>query len=182
MITNEGIIIYPKLFVAELNLSEALKYSCSFLAPKQDQKGIEKLKAEVARATQKGKEQKWSNKIPKFNYAPLRDGDEELKDGTKEGAEYKGCFFINPSCGEDQQPGVVGPDAEPLMNQNLIYSGCIVRLDVRAYPYKTGGNNGIAWWLNNVMLVKDGERLDGKQNAEDAFADYKVAGEEEDLA
>lgn len=188
MITNPGIITFPVLFEAKPNLSDKLKYSGSFLIDKTDKKGIAALRAEIASAIVRGKEKLWQGKLPKFNYQPLRDGDEELADGTKEGPEYKGRFFLNASCNGDpgdNKPGVVGPDAQPLMDQGEIYSGCIVRLDIKAFPYKNGGNNGVGWWLNNVMKVDDGERLDGKMNAVDAFSQYAKAEEdsaEEDLA
>lgn len=172
MITNEGTITFPVLFESKENLSGDLKFSCSLLIPKTDKEGIARLKAEIAKAVTKGKEKVWSGKVPKFNYEPLRDGDKELKDGTREGAEYKGMFFINAAANDDSPPGVVGSDAQPLMDHKEIYSGCVVRLDIKAFPYKKGGNCGIGWWLNNVMLLKDGPRLDGKMNAVDAFAEY----------
>jgi hypothetical protein len=175
MITNPGVITFPVLFEAKPNLSDKLKYSCSFLIDKTDKEGIARLKAEIANAIERGKDKHWSGKVPKFNYTPLRDGDAELKDGTKDSPEYKGRFFLNAACNGDpgdDKPGVVGPDAMPLMDPSEIYSGCIVRLDIRAFPYKNGGNNGVGWWLNNVMKVDDGPRLDGKMNAVDAFAQY----------
>lgn len=173
MITNEVTITFPVLFEAKENLSGDLKFSAGLLIDKSDKEGLARLKAEVAKATTKGKEKAWNGKVPKFRYDPIRDGDAELASGDKEGSEYKDRFFINASCNTDQPPGVVGPDAQPLIDQSLIYSGCIVRADIRAFPYKKGGNCGIGWWLNNIMLVRDGERLDGKMNAVDAFAEFK---------
>ena len=107
-------------------------------------------------------------------------GDEELDDGTKTDKIYAGKFFLN--CSANDAPGVVGPDAKPLMNQEALYAGCIVRLDINPYPYSNSGNNGIGWGLNNVMLIRDGKRLDGKQNAEDAFSGFAgaTAAEESD--
>jgi len=174
MITNVGTITFPVLFEPKENLSGVLKYSCSLLIPKTDVNGIAKIKAEIAKAVTKGKDKHWGGKVPKFKYEALRDGDAELASGDKEGAEYKGMFFLNCSAGDDSPPGVVGPDARPLMDRHSIYSGCQVRLDVRAFPYKSGGNNGIGWWLSNCMLIGDGPRLDGKMNAVDAFAEFAV--------
>jgi len=180
MITPEATITYPALFEPKENLSGHLKYSCSLLIPKSDKKGIAKLEAAIEKAKQKGKTAKWNNKIPHFNYEPLRDGDKELENGQKEGNEYKGMMFINCSANEDSPPGVVDCYGEKLLDKQAIYSGCVVRADVRPYPYKSGGNCGIAWWLNNIMLVDDGPRLDGKQNAVDAFADFTKNVEDED--
>ena len=170
MITNKCIISYPALFEAKPNPSGAMKFSCSLLIDKTDTEGIAALEAAIDKAIAKGKETKWDGKTPKFRYQPLRDGDEELESGDKADAIYKGKMFLN--CSSDDAPGVVGPDAKPLMNQNELYAGCIVRADINPFPYKNSGNCGIGWGLNNVMLIDDGPRLDGKQNAEDAFGDY----------
>ncbi len=172
MITSPGVITFPNLFTPKENISGRMVFSCSFLIDKTDKEGVAKLKAEVAKALAKGKEKHWNGKVPTFRYQPLRDGDEELESGSKTGPEYKGRLFFNCSSDEQSPPGVVGPDASPLFDRQAIYSGCIVRLDVRAFPYKQAGNSGVGWWLNNVMLVSDGPRLDGKMNAVDAFASF----------
>lgn len=168
MITGEAILSYPALFEAKPNPSGALKFSCSLLFDKTDKKSIDELQKAIEWAIVKGKEKRWEGKIPKFRYEPLRDGDAELKSGEKTDPIYKGKMFLN--CSSDDAPGVVGPDAKRLMDQTKIYAGCIVRADINPFPYKSSGNCGIGWGLNNIMLVREGERLDGRMNAEDAFA------------
>jgi hypothetical protein len=170
MVTGKCILSYPALFEPKPNPSGAMKYSCSLLFDKKDTKTIEALQAAIDKAIARGKEKCWDGKLPKFRYEPLRDGDKELTDGEKTDAIYKGKFFLN--CSANEAPGVVGPNAKPLMNQSEIYAGCIVRADVNPFPYKNSGNCGVGWGLNNIMLVDDGERLDGRQNAEDAFGEY----------
>lgn len=179
MITAECIISYPAIFEAKENPSGALKYSCSLLFEKADKAGIAGLNAAIQKAIAKGKETRWSNKLPTFRYAPLRDGDEELESGDKSDAVYKGKYFLN--CSSDSAPGVVGPDGAPLMDQKKLYAGCVVRGDINPFPYKRSGNSGIGWGLNNLMLVSDGLRLDGRQNAEDAFAGHIVSEDGGDL-
>ena len=179
MITGECIISYPALFEPKENPSGALKYSCSLLFDKKDVKTIEGLQKAIDKAVARGKEKLWDGKVPKFRYEPLRDGDQELADGDKTDAIYKGKYFVN--CSANDAPGVVGPDASKLMDQTKIYAGCIVRADINPFPYSNSGNKGVGWGLNNIMLVSDGERLDGRQNAEDAFAGHAKA-EDNDLA
>jgi len=176
MITSEVIISYPAIFEPKPNPSGAMKYSCSILIDKKDKKGVKALNDAIDLAVQKGIENipKWQKKKPFFTYQPLRDGDEELETGKKTDPAYEGKMFLN--CSSNDAPGVVGPDAKPLMDQNLLYAGCIVRLDINPFPYHNSGNNGCGWGLNNVMLVREGERLDGRQNAESAFG---VFAEEE---
>lgn len=170
MITGKAILSYPALFDPKPNPSGVMKYSASFLFDKSDTKTIEELEKAIAAAIAKGKATIWANKVPPFRYQPLRDGDAELASGEKTDPVYKGKFFLNAA--SDTAPGVVGPDAKPLLDQNRIYAGCIVRGDINPFPYKNSGNCGIGWGLNNIMLVADGDRLDGRLNAEDAFGAY----------
>jgi hypothetical protein len=179
MITGECIISYPALFEPKKNPSGAMKYSCSLLIEKTDASAIATLTKAIDIAILKGKETKWSGKTPKFRYQPLRDGDEELESGDKTDPVYKGKVFLN--CSSDTPPGVVDPHAKTLMDQNKIYAGCIVRADINPFPYKKSGNSGVGWGLNNIMLIADGPRLDGKQNAEDAFSKCIVSEDGGDL-
>lgn len=179
MITGEVILSYPALFEPKPNPSGALKYSCSLLIDKSDTKTVEEFNKTINAAIEKGKAGLWKGKVPKFRYEPLRDGDAELASGEKEDPIYKGKYFVN--CSANDAPGVVGPDAKRLMDQTRIYAGCIVRADINAFPYSNSGNNGIGWGLNNVMLIRDGQRLDGRMNPEDAFASF-ASSEDSDLA
>lgn len=173
-------ITYPALFEPKPNPSGALKYSCSLLISKDDKEGVKQLQDAVAKAIQKGKETLWSNKIPPFRYQPLRDGDAELASGEKTGAEYKNTLFLN--CSSNEAPGVVFATAsgpKPLLDTAAIFSGCYVRADINPFPYKNSGNCGIGWGLNNILLVKEGERLDGRMRATDAFAAFAIKEDEE---
>lgn len=186
MITCICRISYPALFEPKENPSGAMKYSCSLLIPKTDTEGVKAFRAMIEKAKQTGKEKLWKGKIPKFRYEPMRDGDEELESGEKTGKEYEGHYFVN--CSSNDPPGVVGKDAKPLFDQTAIFAGCYVRGDINPFPYDNSGNKGIGWGLNNIMFIREGERLDGRQKAEDAFADYKdddafdsPEGEDKDL-
>lgn len=146
------------------------KYSVSILIPKSDKKTLKELesccKAAVELGIDKGKFKKAQAGRLRF---PMRDGDEEAKTGDR-GDEYKGMIFINAN--STRAPGVVGKDAKPLMDQDDIYSGAWCRVDINCFPYNTKGNLGIGVGFNNIMKVKDDERLDGRRSAESAFADY----------
>ena len=82
--------------------------------------------------------------------------------------------FFN--CTSPNQPGIVGPDNQPILDKSTLYSGCICTLDINIAPFfnKEHNSRGIGAYLNNLMLVKEGDRLDGRQSAEDAFAGIKV--------
>lgn len=177
MITAEMIISYPNLFEAKANPSGVMKFSCSLLIDKTDKKGVAAIEAEIEKAKARGLDKVWQNKMPHFRYKPLRDGDEELETGEKTDPIYKGKYFLNAS--SDEAPGVVGPDAQPLMDQKKIFAGCVVRGDINPFPYKNSGNCGVGWGLNNIMFIREDKRLDGRQTAEDAFGSF--AEKEEDL-
>ena len=180
MITPEMTGSFIKVFEAEPNLSGDLKYSIQLMISKDDKKGVALIQTAITKAIAKGKEKKWGGKLPKFRYQPLRDGDVELESGEKDDACYKNMLFINASCGAKDRPQIVGPNAKTLMDESLLYSGCVVRADISPFAYQNAGNSGIGWWLNSLMLVRDGKRLDGKQDAADAFANFKEDDEADD--
>lgn len=167
---------YLAVFEPKKNLSGVLKYSITLLIPKSDAAGVATIQAEIDKAVAKGKDSLWGGKVPKFRYEPMRDGDKELASGDRTGKEWAGHFFINAT--SDQPPGIVTRQGKPLLDQSEVYSGCLLRADVNAFPFKNSGNCGVGWGLNNLMLWAPGERLDGRQNAEDAFANY-ASGDDE---
>jgi len=106
----------------------------------------------------------------------LRDGDEEVAAGERP-EWYKGKVFFNAN--NQNQPGIVGPDAKPLMDASRLYSGCYCHVDVGFFPFNNE-SKGIGAGFNNIMLVKEGERLDGRVAAEEAFAGFATT-ETDDL-
>ena len=101
---------------------------------------------------------------------PLRDGDEE-----RDGEEYEGKYFFNANAGK--KPGIVNRNNEPADQddiEELCYSGAYFHLSVNIYGFdaKDGGKPGVAVGLNNVMLRKKGERLDGTVSAKSEFGDF----------
>lgn len=171
MIIKNAMISYPHLIEPKENPSGKLKYSCSLLIDKSDTETVAKINAEIEKAKERGKEKLWSNKIPFFRYKSLRDGDEELESGEKNDPSYAGHYFIN--CSSDDPPGLVDRYGKRIIDDKVLYAGCIVHADVNPFPYKNSGNSGIGWGLNNIMFVKEsGTRLDGRKNAEDVFGSF----------
>lgn len=181
MITTLVRFSYLNAFKPKANPSGDLKYSASILIPKKDKVGIKTILASINAAVQKGID---SNKFTKTQVSglrlPLRDGDEEFDNGNR-GAEYKGCFFLNSSSVD--KPGTVkaqkdGPPV-PIFDPEDFFSGCYGHADINFFPYNQAGNRGVGVGLNNLLLVKEGEHLDGRQKAEDAFADYSEVANQE---
>jgi len=174
MITTLVRFSYLNAFEPKANPSGDLKFSASILIPKEDTVGLKLVQDAINIAVQKGLD---NNKFTKAQVTglrlPLRDGDVEFDLGNR-GAEYKGCFFLNSS--SSNKPGVVkaqaGGPPVPIFDPDEFFSGCYGRADINLFPYNQAGNRGVGVGLNNLMLVKEGERLDGRQKAEDAFSDY----------
>lgn len=86
-----------------------------------------------------------------------------------------GELFINAA--SDNQPGIVDRFKDPKTGKPRvieeieaeIYSGAIVRAQLRPYTYDRGTKKGVTFNLENIQKWADGERLDGRQKAVDAF-------------
>lgn len=82
--------------------------------------------------------------------------------------------FINVSS-KQTKPGLVdryaGPDGRPMPLQDLekLYPGCYVKAALRPYAYDASGNRGVAFGLQHIQWWADGERLDNRTSAQDAF-------------
>lgn len=174
MITTLVRFSYLNVFEAKPTPSDELKFSVSCLIPKGDAKGIKEIHAAINAAIQKGLDiNKFTQAQVKGLRLPIRDGDKEFEDGNR-GAEYKGCFFVNATSKNKPECVKAQKDSRPvpIFDPNDFYSGCYGRADVNFFPYNRAGNRGIGVGLNNLMMVKEGERLDGRQSADDAFETY----------
>jgi hypothetical protein len=129
-------------------------------------------------------EEKWPGKaaelfkkgLPAFR-SPFRYTDAEEKNYPA------GSIFVGAR--SDTRPGLVYPYAEPGTGKpalvpldkitEVFYPGAIVRAQLRAFAYDRKGNKGVSFALNHVQFVKDGERLDNRVKAEDAFEATELA-------
>lgn len=100
---------------------------------------------------------------------PLRaDIDKKYGDG--------GNFFVNAR--NATKPQVAHPYADTngrpkLMTDKeveaLMYPGCYVRASLNPFWFDKAGNKGVAFGLNNLQWLRDGERLDSRTSAENEF-------------
>lgn len=150
------------------------KFSAALLIPKSDTETVKKIKAAIEAAKEEGKS-KWGGKVPPVLKLPLRDGDAERPDDEV----YKGHYFVNATSA--QQPGVLDKDKNEMIDKTKLYSGCYAKVDVNFYAFNTNGNRGVACGLNNILKVKDGPALGGKEAAAVAFADVEVPTDDGDI-
>lgn len=145
------------------------KYSVCVIIPKTNKEAVELFKQAFQNAAQLGKTTKWGGKLPAKVQLPLHDGDEERPDDPA----FENCWYFN--CSSKNAPGVrvkdeLGQVVEALDDSDF-YSGCYGAVTVNLFPYSASGNVGVGVGLNNVIKLKDGERLSGGRSAEADFSD-----------
>tara|TARA_R110000782_G_scaffold219539_3_gene306876 strand:- start:82 stop:639 length:558 start_codon:yes stop_codon:yes gene_type:complete len=153
------------------------KYGVQILLQKDDPQ-VKKLNSIVRETLISGFGEDAAKKLGKFKL-PLRDGDDE-----RDGEEYAGVYFMNANSGK--KPGIVNRNNEPADVDDLeeyCYSGAYFHASVNVYSFKSkdGGKPGVALGLNNLMLRKKGDRLDGSTSATSDFSDFGADNAVDDL-
>lgn len=101
-------------------------------------------------------------KIPKGLRMPFRD------QGEKEFPGYEaGAIFITAT--SKQRPGLVDQNVNDIFDETQFYAGCYAHATVRPFYYEAEGNKGVAFGLQNVQKLRDGESLSGRLKAADEF-------------
>lgn len=98
-----------------------------------------------------------------------------IKDGNSSGYDnLVGHYLFNAR--NERKPGIVGPDLQPIMDPQKLYSGAWYRATVvpYAWDHPTGGK-GVSFSLSNVMWVRDDEPFDGSTSAEEDFKGFAQA-------
>jgi len=153
------------------NEGDEPKYSIQMIFNKSNEKAIKQLVQIIANSAAA----KWGtdpNKFPRMKYNPMTTDEEHGEDGDMSGVEKHLIGMITCNARNKNKPGIVGPDAKPLFDQDDFYSGCMARASLGSFAYDNSGNKGVSFALNNLMKVKDANRLDGQSNATDDFADF----------
>lgn len=181
--TGVGTLSFPRVFkeTAGKNDRGEVVYDVQILLPKSDKAGIKKL----LDAMREVGEAKWGDKWKAVN-KPLRDGDKEKDDLTKDGStkgekypERLGCYFINAR--STRPVGVYGRDLTPIVEPDEVYGGCKGKVSVTFYPYAREGNFGIGAGLNGVQKISDGDALGGGGTPAVEAMFEAVDGDDDDL-
>lgn len=110
---------------------------------------------------------RWGDKVPPNLRNPFRNGSE------KADLEGYGDGVVFVTASSKMQPGVVDAKLNRVMSREVgpdgFYAGCFARATVSAYTYDKGGNRGVAFGLQNVQKLGDGEAFSGRVRAEDDF-------------
>jgi Protein of unknown function (DUF2815) len=162
------IIFADQLYTPKANDKGVLKYGCALLIPKTDKVTYDRLCAaaeKVKRSAVPGKDEAFYKAHPRT----MHDGDGvKPSSGEPYGPECKGNWVLNVSGNE--RPGIVDAGLSPMVEK--IVSGDYIRADLGAFWFETQGNKGVSFGINNVMFLERGERIDGRQDAAEAFAGY----------
>lgn len=148
------------------------KYSMEIIWDKESQQTEEFKKIKkaigIAMAKAHGKEQ---SKWPSGWKNPLRPVTD--KPDEQRGEVYQdGFLFSRASCNTKRKPQVIDKKSRrTIESEEDFYSGCYCKVSIAIGYFNTKGNRGVHFILNNIMKVKDGDRLGG---ATDAFSDFGV--------
>lgn len=142
-------------------------YNVSLIIPKSENT-VAKIKASIEAAYKEGESKLKGNgkSFPELSVikTPLRDGDLERPDD----AAYVNAYFVNANA--TSAPGIVDADRNPILTRSEVYSGVYGHASISFYAFNSSGNKGIAYGLNNLQKIRDGEPLGGKASAESDFA------------
>jgi len=154
-----------------MNEGDEPKYSIQMIFDKSNDKAIKGIVQVLANAAAI----KWgedTSKWPKMKYNPMTVDTEMDEEGNLDMVEKHLHGKCTLNARNKNKPGLVGPDAKPLMDADDFYSGCFARASLGCFAYENSGNKGVSLSLNNLMKTKDGDRLDGHSKAEDDFSSF----------
>ena len=149
------------------------KYSVSLLIPKTDKATLTKIGKAIEAAKEAAKSKKWGGKIPPNLKTPMHDGDIDRPDDEN----YAGHFFFNAT--SKDAPQIVDRKVQPILDPMECGSGDYCNVSVNFYGFAASGNKGVAAGLQNIQLVRHGERLAGKPSASADFDEIEGEDDEE---
>jgi hypothetical protein len=171
LILPPGIGSYVTVLEPKPNQQGKMLYSLTVLIPKSRAAELGPLKAAALEVAQ----EKWGAKadaiLKAAKYPVIKDGDLKVDDEGKVDPVYAGKWYF--SAKSDKKPRVLDAQKAELFTDDDVYSGCFLRISGNVYAYEYQGNKGVSIGLNNVQVLKKGDRLDGRKAAEDEFTEWK---------
>lgn len=131
--------------------------------------------SELIAAAKAARIKKWPSGTPnKFNN-PFKKVD-NMDDEDKYDGMVEGMVVI--SAASSYRPGVVDQKQVQIDIEELdtyLYGGMYARAIVSAFPWEFAKKKGVAFGLEGIQIMKDGEPLGSRINVQDAFADVEDA-------
>jgi hypothetical protein len=122
--------------------------------------------AALKEAAKQAATEKWGQNLPKLLRSPFR-MNKELE--TEIVGVPEDAIVVTFSANEDRRPGVVDAKLQDILDEADCYSGAYYRAQVRAFGYDTAGNKGVAFGLQNLQKLREGEPMGGRMPASKAF-------------
>lgn len=165
--TPVAYLSYPKLFQKD----EKGKFGAAFVFPTGTDLGPLK-KAAFAVAVKKfGDEAKAATALKNGKFRLVGGPHFTIRtdvEGKYDQIEGGAVAYINSR--GDRQPQIVDGQLQRITDQEKVHSGMLCRASVTPFWYSKDGNEGVAWGLNNIQIIRDsGVRFDTFKNAEDEF-------------
>lgn len=152
-------ISYPHLFTPRaVNPGDEPKFGAAFIVPNDH-----KAWPEINAAVQKVIAEAFGPQPGVMKDLPLKVGEKYYPGDPN----YAGCTVLNTSA--KTKPHVVDQNVKPVMDAGMIYAGCFVNASISIYTYKRPTGKGVAFGLDGVQFLRDGDRLDGRPAAENLF-------------
>lgn len=210
IVTPECVLSFPHIFEPKVvpgSDDATPKYSVSLVFPEgTDLKAMKEAALQVATAAfgETAADKIRSGKI-RWPFRGINEpGTDDAEDMAAKGYDRygEGTVFVNTSA--KLKPGVVSLIPDPQTDKpaaivnasgdlrfadgtvsagvRAVYAGVFARVSLTCYAYDVRGNKGVTFGLNNLQVVKDGERLDGRSDAADEFeADPNAVADLSDL-
>ena len=117
--------------------------------------------------------EKWGDKRPKTLKNPFHScSDRENQEGFTPGGTYITARTKN-------KPQIVDQAKRPILTNDALYSGCYVRVSLRAFAFDRPDSKGVSFALLNIQKMSDGDRLDNRRTADQDFD--PLPGAEDDM-
>jgi Enterobacter phage Enc34, ssDNA-binding protein len=164
-------ILTPMFRVSFPNITEKNDMSDKYQISMLFSKGTDISK--LVTAAKMAKEAKWPKGAPKGFRNPFIKVDDIDVDERYDGYE-DGMIIVRAKAA--YRPGVVDSNRNEIELEELntyLYGGMYARAAVSAYAYDKAGNRGVAFGVDAIQIIKDGEPLGSRVTAEEAFADVE---------
>jgi len=164
ILTCEFRVSFANVFKPKSMKQGEPKYTMTLLFPKATT-DISALKEALKFAAN----EKWPTKLPGGLKVGIRDGDQvdEMGNRVVSHEGFEGCWFINTT--SKDKPGLVDQAMQQIIDPTKFYSGCYARATIRAFAYDAPESKGVAFGLNNIQKIRDGEPFSARSKAEDDF-------------
>lgn len=140
-----------------------------------DKKRWEAMKALLTEVSVPAFGKPWDKMAPGIRRG-FRDNAEKINaDGTPMTGFVEGGVFTNLT--SMFRPGIVDVNNVEITDPEDVYSGAYYRASVTSFSFNINGGKGVAFGLQNLRKVRDGEKIGGQHS--EASEDFKDLGEED---